>query len=106
VRTLEVILTEDLSAAPARPSAADYEVAEHVIFWLGQIDGQRFLQQCQAEVKALGRIESYRAFSRIGRQDNAMTDEIRSEFASLASTGKVAAAEIDDIERSKQGAVH
>lgn len=97
-RTLEALLTEDAAQKRAQPSAADYEVAEHVVFWLGQPEGQRFVQLCQAEVRALAKIGSYAGFCRTGHQDLAFVQEMRAELPGLAAAGEVAASALRDLE--------
>lgn len=97
-RTLEALLTEDAAEKRVQPSAADYEVAEHVVFWLGQFEGQRFVQLCQAEVSALAKIESYAGFCRTGHQDLDFVQQKRAELPALASAGEVAAGALRDLE--------
>lgn len=99
VRLLEILLAErsELDTV-ARPTADDYEVAEHVMFWLGQYDGQRFLEQCQAEVAALDQIKSLAGFVRIGKPDAPLAQEIMASRDRLAAAGPVAAAALEDLE--------
>jgi hypothetical protein len=47
-------------------SADDLEVAEHVMFWLGSKQGQRFLAQVGAEVERCRKLEALASFHRRG----------------------------------------
>jgi len=96
-RALEAILTTDMEKGPAEPSVGDYEVAEHIMFWLGQHGGQRFVQQCQAEVHALERIETYASFCRSGHQGLKRAQELRKGLAEQAATGPVAQAALQAL---------
>lgn len=98
VRTLEAILSVDISRGICAATAADYEVAENVFFWLGQPDGQRFLSLGQTEASALARIESYSSFCRTGNQAIAIAQSMRGSLRTWAETGKVAKAAVAAVE--------
>lgn len=60
-RALEACLISDATPTVVpKLSAADYEVAEHVVMWLGDEDGQRFLKACETEIKRQNQAESFR----------------------------------------------
>jgi hypothetical protein len=42
-------------------SADDYEVAEHLVMWLGSKDGQKFLKTCETEIKRQNHAESFKS---------------------------------------------
>ena len=96
-RTLEAILADPATAQHAQPSAADYEVAEHVAFWLGQHDGQQFLSACQSEVQALARIDTYAGFWRCGCAHAQRAMEMRGSLVGWAAAGPVAAAALEAL---------
>lgn len=99
VRLLEILLIERSERdTVARPTADDYEVAEHVMFWLGQYDGQRFLEQCQNEAHALEEIRSLAAFVRIDKPDAPVAQKIMASRDRLAAAGPVAAAALKELE--------
>lgn len=50
-RTLEYCLKPDGGRDLPELSGRDYEVAEHLIFWLGNEEGQDFLNRCEAEIE-------------------------------------------------------
>jgi hypothetical protein len=59
-RALELMLISEATPETVPElSAADYEVAEHVVLWLGGEDGQRFLRLCEAEIKRQNHVESF-----------------------------------------------
>lgn len=60
-RTLEACLISD--AEPTRVpelSADDYEIAEHLVMWLGSADGQAFRKACETEILRLKQTESFK----------------------------------------------
>lgn len=60
-RTLEACLISDATPTKVpKLSGADYEVAEHVVIWLGSENGQRFLKTCETEIKRQNQVEQFR----------------------------------------------
>jgi hypothetical protein len=47
---------------PPLLSAEDYEVADHLAFWLGTDDGQAFLERCEAEIKQHQHDHDFRSY--------------------------------------------
>lgn len=91
IRTLEAILWSASQEAWAPVSAEDYEVAEHVMFWLGQHDGTSFVAACQTECKALEQLHSLGSFMRSGLMDLAPAQELLKNVPQYQATGEVAA---------------
>ncbi|MCZ8254480.1 MAG: hypothetical protein O9327_02210 [Polaromonas sp.] len=89
-RTLEAILTPE-DAQRAKPSADDYEVVEHLMFWLGQLEGQQFIAECQAEVRALAEIQSLAAFERVGLTQSPRVRSLQAKIPAWVAAGEIAA---------------
>jgi hypothetical protein len=51
-RTLEHCLKADADRDLPELSGRDYEVAEHVVFWLASEEGQDFVNRCEVEIEA------------------------------------------------------
>lgn len=69
-RALELMLqttVQDAAARLPRASADDYEVAEHVMRWLGTRDGQAFLNRCETELDRHAMLDRLAEAARLGR---------------------------------------
>jgi hypothetical protein len=51
-RVLEFCLRPDADKELPELSGRDYEIAEHLIFWLADDEGQDFLARCEAEIES------------------------------------------------------